>query len=276
MMLQNWQTALRKQYRKRDPAANPIGPEPRVEEPEQESSPPPEEQEGSAQVPIKDQSTERLEDTESGFNVEAEDMESKVLDSTRTSTIERGISVEDSVNEPSVQPSEIGSIQIKQPSVTEEPEESKNWLELPMLTKLDSMHLLMEWQFHNPTRLRTLMRSDDENASWRIEPIGYDSKKNAYWLIGADRLWIQRQIPKPPRPKTASRNAASLKRKRTADPVKAVPKGRSRAAPPPPAKRQRIQQAETTGGRSRAAKSQAKAKLDAQAKETSDVNEEFT
>ncbi|KAG6878075.1 hypothetical protein C0992_008655 [Termitomyces sp. T32_za158] len=269
--LQNWQTALRKQYRKRDPAANPIGPEPRVEEPEQGSSPPPEEQEGSHQPLNKDQSTENPEGIDSSLNGEAEDMKGKVSDSTRTSTIERGFSIDDSINEPSVQPSEIGSIQIKQPSVTEEPEESKNWLELPMLTKLDSMHLLMEWQFHNPTRLRTLMRSDDENASWRIEPIGYDSKKNAYWLIGADRLWIQRSIPKPPRPKTASRNAASLKRKRTADPVKATPKGRSRAAPPPATKRQRIQEVETSGGRSRAAKSQAKAKLDAQAKELAEL-----
>lgn len=163
--LQNWQTVLRKQYRKRDPAANPIGPEPRVEEPEQESSPPPEEQEGSSML-IKDQIIDNLEDTKSSPNGKAEDTDDKELDLTRTSTIERGISVGDSVNEPSVQPSEIDSIQIKQPSFTEEPEESKDWFELPMLTKLDSMHLLMEWQFHNPTRLRTLMRSDDEDASW--------------------------------------------------------------------------------------------------------------
>lgn len=78
--------------------------------------------------------------------------------------------------------------------------ERKDWLDLPMLTKLDSMHLLTEWQFQNPTRFRTLMKSDDEDASWvrflhltfstpvesmqRIEPIGYDAKSNAYWLIG--------------------------------------------------------------------------------------------
>ena len=47
-----------------------------------------------------------------------------------------------------------------------EQQESKDWLELPMLVKLDSMHMLMEWQFQNPIRLRTLMRSDDEDASW--------------------------------------------------------------------------------------------------------------
>ncbi|KAG6873033.1 hypothetical protein C0995_003789 [Termitomyces sp. Mi166 len=273
--LENWQTALRKQYRKRGPTANPIGPEPRVEEPEQESSPPPEEQ-GSPQEPNKEQNTEDAEDTKADLNGETEDAEGKMLDSTRASTIERGVSVGDSVIGPSMQPSESGFIQINQTSFTEEPEESKNWLDLPMLTKLDSMHLLTEWQFQNPTRLRTLMRSDDENASWRIEPVGYDSKKNAYWLIGADRLWIQRPIPKPARPKTASRNTASLKRKRTADPVKATVKGKGRAAPPPPAKKQRVQEADTITGRSRAAKSQAKAKLDAQAKELAELNRQAT
>jgi hypothetical protein len=45
-------------------------------------------------------------------------------------------------------------------------EESKNWLELPMLVKLDSMHLLTEWQCQNPQRLRTIMKNDDEVALW--------------------------------------------------------------------------------------------------------------
>lgn len=47
-----------------------------------------------------------------------------------------------------------------------EAEESKDWLELPMLEKLNSMHLLTEWQFQNPHRLRQIMKSDDEYASW--------------------------------------------------------------------------------------------------------------
>lgn len=57
------------------------------------------------------------------------------------------------------------------------------------------------------------MKDDDETAQWRAEPIGFDSKTNAYWLIGPDRLWIQRTIPKPPR---------NLKRKRA--PTRPKPK----------------------------------------------------
>jgi hypothetical protein len=76
----------------------------------------------------------------------------------------------------------------------------QDWNDLPMLEKLDSLHLLTEWQFQNVNRFRSTMRSDDENASWvrsfypypaiyvhsclkRIEPIGYDAKSNAYWLV---------------------------------------------------------------------------------------------
>jgi hypothetical protein len=43
-----------------------------------------------------------------------------------------------------------------------------DWFQLPMLAKLDSLHLLTEWQFQNPTRLRTLMRNDDDLATWVI------------------------------------------------------------------------------------------------------------
>ncbi|KAG6844243.1 hypothetical protein H0H87_008492 [Tephrocybe sp. NHM501043] len=271
--LDNWQTSLRKQYRKRDPASNPIGPEPRVEEPERESSPPPEELAEPEQSSRAGQEVEGKEEMKNDSIGEGdEDTESKIPDSTRASTLERGFSLGASVKGASVQPSEIDSIQINPISTAEEQEESKNWLDLPMLMKLDSMHLLTEWQFHHASRLRTLMRSDDENASWRIEPIGYDSKSNAYWLIGADRLWIQRTIPKPPRPKAATSNSASLKRKRGATSAKATPKSKGRSAPTPTMKRPRIQEPEVTSGRSRAAKSQANAKLDAQAKELAELN----
>ncbi|GLB40648.1 putative PHD zinc finger [Lyophyllum shimeji] len=279
--LDNWQTALRKQYRKRDPAANPIGPEPRVEEPEDPSSPAAEEhvsapEEASDEHPVGEEAENKADPS-----VELEDdADSKMPGLTRASTVERGFSLEASVKGHSVQTSEPDSIQVKGSFLNDESaqEESKNWLDLPMLTKLDSMHLLTEWQFQNPMRLRTLMRSDDENASWRIEPIGYDSKKNAYWLIGADRLWLQRPIPRPPRTK-AGTNTASLKRKRaTPASTKTVAKGKGHAAvgsAAPAAKRPRLQAEEPVNpgtGRSRAAKAQAKVKLDEQAKELAELN----
>ncbi|KAJ7895858.1 hypothetical protein B0H13DRAFT_2034594 [Mycena leptocephala] len=228
--LDNWQAALRKQHNRRDPTSNPIGPEPHS------ASPEPRYRYESVSV---DDAT-RLEG-----DLAASDMAGSALASdSRANTEEKASPTPDPTGE--------------------EEQESKNWLDLPMLAKLDSMHLLTEWQFQNPTRLRTLMKSDDEDATWfRIEPIGYDAKSNAYWLIGADRLWIQRAHPKPPRytattpENTAKASATKSKR--------------------PAAKRARLASEDpkltiTVPGGGRAAKAQAKLKLDAQAKELAELN----
>ncbi|KAJ7650573.1 hypothetical protein FB45DRAFT_888155 [Roridomyces roridus] len=207
--LDNWQATLRKQHKRRDPASNPIGPEP-------EAGPRFRYESVSADTP-----TRREHPGDEEKQVEAEDRQ---LD----------------------------------------------WRQLPMLAKLDSMHLLTEWQLHNPTRFRTLMKSDDEDASWRIEPIGYDAKSNAYWLIGADRLWIQRVHPKPTR---YTATTSSLKRKR----VEYTPAGKTKGKRPA-AKRPRLASEDaaklkiTVPGGGRAAKTQAKLKLDAQAKELAELN----
>jgi hypothetical protein len=61
---------------------------------------------------------------------------------------------------------EVESMSIQGTPLKELEEESKDWLGLPMLTKLDSLHLLTEWQFHNVNRLRSIMKDDDETAQW--------------------------------------------------------------------------------------------------------------
>ena len=45
-------------------------------------------------------------------------------------------------------------------------QKSIDWFDLPMLAKLESMHTVIEWQFQSPTKLRTIMKSDDESATW--------------------------------------------------------------------------------------------------------------
>jgi len=72
--------------------------------------------------------------------------------------------------EPSVDPEldemKTESMSVDGQGLTQPEEESKDWLTLPMLTKLDTLHLLTEWQFHNVNRLRTIMKDDDETAQW--------------------------------------------------------------------------------------------------------------
>ena len=53
-----------------------------------------------------------------------------------------------------------------QPDISAENNDVDDWFGLSMIQKLDSMHLLTEWQFQHPMRLRTLMRNDGEDASW--------------------------------------------------------------------------------------------------------------
>ena len=48
----------------------------------------------------------------------------------------------------------------------ESPPETRDWADLSMLEKLESVHTVMEWHFQNPLRLRGIMRSDDDTASW--------------------------------------------------------------------------------------------------------------
>lgn len=182
--LDNWQTALRKQYRKRDPAANPIGPEPRAPSPKPRSISPALD-EGDPLV-TENVIAPDLDENKPDPSIQSEfqphpdananadpytDAEIHPSEFTRASTLEldRALSLGASTKGLSMQPSEPDSLQIPSGRLgdyTEEQGESKDWLELPMLTKLDSMHLVTEWQFHNPTRLRTLMRSDNDDASW--------------------------------------------------------------------------------------------------------------
>ncbi|KAJ7510268.1 hypothetical protein B0H11DRAFT_1958230 [Mycena galericulata] len=248
--LDNWQAALRKQHNRRDPASNPIGPEPYT------ASPEPRYRYESVSV---DEPTTALADDGTRESHEDDVASEKGTEENSTPAPQKDAAGDDKEEEHQQAQNEQGE--------DEERPESKDWLDLPMLEKLDSMHLLTEWQFQNPTRLRTLMKSDDDDATWRIEPIGYDAKSNAYWLIGADRLWIQRAHPKPPR---YTATTSSLKRKR---PENAKAKGKRPAAKRPRlASEEPVKMTITVPGGGRAAKAQAKLKLDAQAKELEELN----
>ncbi|CAE6438951.1 unnamed protein product [Rhizoctonia solani] len=76
----------------------------------------------------------------------------------------------------------------------------RQWVDLSQSEQLDVLWTLCEWQFTGTMRLRTLLGDDDSGVGWRMEPVGWDSKKNTYWLVGETRLWIQHHIPQPPKP----------------------------------------------------------------------------
>ncbi|CAE6464112.1 unnamed protein product [Rhizoctonia solani] len=85
-----------------------------------------------------------------------------------------------------------------EPAVKTQP--MRQWSDLSQSEQLDVLWTLCEWQFTGAMRLRTLLGDDDSGVGWRMEPVGWDSKKNAYWLIGETRLWIQHHVPQPYKP----------------------------------------------------------------------------
>ncbi|KAJ8072581.1 hypothetical protein PM082_016140 [Marasmius tenuissimus] len=283
MNLDTWQSALRRQYNRRDPSANPIGPEPPkttvnsryASVVEEEGTPDP-----TAEAEPKDEDMTG----ENGLNGEASRNESGVA------------SREDSLAPPKPRIEDLkpnDRTHSAEPFALEQAE-TKDWNTLSMLEKLDSLHLLTEWQFQNPLRLRMLMKTDDENAEWRIEPIGYDAKRNAYWLIGADRLWIQRELPKPPRPaKSANKkrkrgakdagNSSKAKRAKTSRAAttsskkgKAKAKGKAKTASTSSKAKAKakppVEEPATPSRHGRAAKAKANVQLEAQAKQLAELN----
>ncbi|EGN99035.1 hypothetical protein SERLA73DRAFT_54656 [Serpula lacrymans var. lacrymans S7.3] len=269
--LDNWQTALRKQYNKRDPDSNPIGPielDPSANNPQSSRT---------SAAPDFGPSGNLADEKGDETSAYALDQACITKYTTEDPLDAPGVQEEEGPSSP-VQPNELPT------------EDSKNWLDLPMLTKLESMHTLMEWQFQNPHRLRTLMKDDDETAQWRIEPIGYDSQKNAYWLIGADRLWIQREPPRAnsKRKRGAKSNSIarlgsltiskgsqrSKKRQRgDIDPDEDAPSSKRNAQLGRP--RTLIDFVPTGARGGRAAKARANQKLDAQAKELAEFQQQM-
>ncbi|KAG9092254.1 hypothetical protein FS749_015889 [Ceratobasidium sp. UAMH 11750] len=87
----------------------------------------------------------------------------------------------------------------------------RQWSDLTQSEQLDVLWTLCEWQFQGAMRLRTLLGEEDSGVGWRMEPVGWDSKKNTYWLVGESRLWIQHHIPRPKLPpKRKSRTAHTV------------------------------------------------------------------
>ena len=149
---------MRKQYKKRDPDLNPIGPEPVVEHPTPAPDSPDDDDDGEHKtdsVSIPGSSSELLHGDTSQADAMKDDDHSEERDLPR-----------DSSNDVNLDEIKVESTCTAATPQPESQEESKDWLTLPMLTKLDSLHLLTEWQFHNTNRFRTIMKDDDETAQW--------------------------------------------------------------------------------------------------------------
>ncbi|KAG9315126.1 hypothetical protein JVU11DRAFT_4249 [Chiua virens] len=265
-----WQNTLRRQYQRRDPQASPIGLVTRsqhftVESP-RASTPPPA---APTEAPL-----DELECGDDSLD-HRQPTSAPSPDNPHRAASSAGISENNPVTKVEEEDNSSESL--------EAPEKQPDWLDLSMLAKLESLHTLAEWQFQNPNRIRQQMKTDDEQATWRIEPIGYDAKRNAYWLIGGERLWIQRE---PPRPNLKrKRKPGENGRKATKEPTQSITTKRLQMdsntvsvarSPVIRITRGKTQSQRSPGSREgRAAKTRANQRLDAQARDLAEFQRQM-
>jgi hypothetical protein len=162
--LDNWQNALRRQYDRRNPEANPLGSPSTVQtatnsrhtsvfkdegeelDPEDHENKENGVEEGQGESPgpshcILDVLTAILEDAEAKDTTDTASKDEGATSPKATKMSERAAS-------------------------TTEERVTVDWSELTMDQKLESLHTVIEWQFQNPLRLRQLMKTDDEGATW--------------------------------------------------------------------------------------------------------------
>jgi hypothetical protein len=139
---------LRRQYLRRDPEANPIGQDPSFTFADRSAA-------------QKARSAESVAEPETSHdNAEGDNSSTSPNRSTSAlPVIDESIADENDL-------ATVAQASDEQTLAADQSENLKNWNNLPMLVKLDSMYLLTEWQFQNAQRLRTLMKDDDETATW--------------------------------------------------------------------------------------------------------------
>ena len=162
--LETWQSSLRKQYLRRNPDANPLGPEPPVLSrlPSRDNTAPVEDkdEEVDAIKPEKSPKVAGLSHLVDGGDDVVQNMASSSADQPECEEVHSAMPLSPRV---SVKDDDLED-QTEQDIA--EAADSKNWLDLSMLEKLDSLHLLTEWQFQNPHRLRSLMKDDGDHGLW--------------------------------------------------------------------------------------------------------------
>ena len=169
---------MRKQYKKRDPDLNPIGPEPVVELSTPAPDSPADDDDGEHRA----ESVSIPRTSSDPFHGDASQADALMDDD---HLVERDIPRHSS-NDLNLDEMKVESTYTSQ---AEPREESKDWFTLPMLTKLDSLHLLTEWQFHNVNRFRSIMKDDDETAQWaRIFSVLACSLSQASRVSGSSQL----------------------------------------------------------------------------------------
>lgn len=95
-----------------------------------------------------------------------------------------------------------------------------SWLELTVSQRLDILHNLCEWQLlSDKFRERVGATNDLQMSSWRIEPVGSDSKNRLYYFLDDGRLYRSSNPATSYERMSKKMLASSRKRKREFDAI---------------------------------------------------------
>ncbi|POR35386.1 Uncharacterized protein TPAR_04395 [Tolypocladium paradoxum] len=83
-------------------------------------------------------------------------------------------------------------------------DDPRKFAEFDVFTKINVLQQLTQWTMIHPERIRDKVeeQKDTEQASWRIEPYGWDREDRTYFVLDDNRIYrLTEPPPAPPRPK---------------------------------------------------------------------------
>lgn len=93
-------------------------------------------------------------------------------------------------------------------------DEPAKFNELDIFTRIKILQQLSTWTLGNVDRIRGLMPQEEDQLSWRIEPLGWDKEDRSYYLLDDNRLYRRSDEPVPPptpKPKAKAKSKAKSK-----------------------------------------------------------------
>lgn len=78
------------------------------------------------------------------------------------------------------------------------------------------MQQLSTWTLGNAERIRNMMSAEEDDHTWRMEPLGWDKEDRAYFVLDDNRLYRRTDAPvpppTPPKPKAKAKSKSKSKK----------------------------------------------------------------
>jgi hypothetical protein len=95
-----------------------------------------------------------------------------------------------------------------------EDEEPAKFNDFDVFTKIRVLQQLSTWTLGNASRIREMMPDDEDQLTWRMEPLSWDKDDRAYYVLDDNRLYRRTdEPPPPPTPKLKPKKKAPKKSK---------------------------------------------------------------